>query len=134
MASKNGIITKEELNLKSKNFYELYRRPPALFEPNQTWKIFLACKRGRSHIATGKVCQDYCIAEKITDGIFVVAVADGHGGDDYVKSDIGSQEACNSVVELAKKYSSLDSLNFSCKWTSPEIKEEFFGVWQTAVS
>lgn len=116
-----------------KNFYELYRQPPELFEPNETWKIFLACKRGRSHIATGKVCQDYCVAKKITDGIFVVAVADGHGGDDYVKSDIGSQEACNSVVKLAKKYSSLDSLNFSCKWTSPEIKEELFDVWQTAV-
>lgn len=112
---------------------ELYRCPPHLFEPNPHWKIFLASKRGRSHIATGKVCQDYCLAEKITEELFVTAAADGHGGDDYVKSDVGAKEACNSVVALAKKYSRLDSINFLNKWRSPEFKAELFDRWQAAV-
>ncbi|MBR4904692.1 MAG: protein phosphatase 2C domain-containing protein [Selenomonadaceae bacterium] len=112
---------------------DLYRRPPQLFEPNPNWKIFFACKRGKSHIATGKVCQDYCVAEKITEEIFIAAVADGHGGEDYVKSDVGSVEACNTVIALAKKYSGLDGLNFLAKWNSPEFREELFDTWQTAV-
>lgn len=112
---------------------ELYRKPPQIFEPNEDWKIFLACKRGRSHVATGKVCQDYCVAEKIADEIFAVAVADGHGGDAYVKSDIGSQEACNVIIALAKKYSAFDEKNFVENWTAPEFKSELFDAWQAAV-
>ena len=115
------------------NLEDLYRCPPQLFEPNPNWKIFLASKRGRSHVATGKVCQDYCVAEKITEEIFVTAVADGHGGDDYVKSDVGAKEACNSVIELAKKYSRRDNINFLNKWCSPEFKTELFESWQAAV-
>ena len=111
----------------------LYRCPPQLFEPNRDWKIFSACKRGRSHIATGKVSQDYCVAEKITEEVFVAAAADGHGGDAYVKSDVGSKAACNVIVALAKKYSGLDSQNFWSKWTSTEFKEELFDAWQTDV-
>ncbi len=112
---------------------ELYRRLPALFEPSPHWKVFFACKRGRSHVATGKVCQDYCVAEKISDDIFVVAAADGHGGDAYVKSDVGSMAACNVVVELAKKYSWLADKKFLQKWTSPAFKAEIFDAWQAAV-
>ena len=112
---------------------ETYRQPPQILEPNADWKIFFTSKRGRSHVAAGKVCQDYCIAEKITEKIFVVAVADGHGGDAYVKSDIGSREACNLIVSLAKKYSDLSDRKFLDKWTSPEFKEELFDSWQAAV-
>ena len=112
---------------------ELYRRPPQVIEPNADWKIFFACKRGRSHVAADKVCQDYCVAEKINDEIFIVAAADGHGGEAYVKSDIGSREACNAIVELAKKYSVLGCQNFFNKWTSPEFKREIFDAWQAAV-
>ena len=112
---------------------DLYRRSPQIFEPDLNWKIFTACKRGRSHIAKGTVCQDYCVAEKITEEIFIAAVADGHGGAAYIKSDVGSELACNSIVALAKKYSELDSLNFLSKWTSPEFKDELFDTWRTAV-
>lgn len=112
---------------------DLYRCPPQLFEPNSHWKVFFACKRGRSHIAGGKVCQDYCVAERISEEIFIVAAADGHGGEDYVKSDVGSKEACNAVVSLAKKYSEPDDRIFADKLTAPEFKRELFDTWQTAV-
>ena len=112
---------------------DLYRCPPQLLEPSPNLKIFLASKRGRSHVASGKVCQDYCAAEKITNEIFVTAVADGHGGDDYTKSDVGAKEACISVIELVKKYSGLDSITFLNKWRSPEIKAALFDTWQVAV-
>ena len=76
---------------------DLYRRPPQVFEPDLTWKIFTACKRGRSHVAKDKPCQDYCVAEKISDEIFLAAVADGHGGAAYTKSEVGSAAACEQM-------------------------------------
>ena len=55
---------------------------------------------GESHIASGKPCQDssshHC-DEK--NDIYVVVVCDGHGGDRYFRSDIGSRLLCNITKE-----------------------------------
>ena len=112
---------------------ELYRKPPQVLETCEDLKLFLACKRGRSHVAAGKVCQDYCAAEQVAEEIFVVAVADGHGGDSYLKSDVGSQTACNVIIALTKKYSALDERNFTDTLTAPAFKTELFDAWQAAV-
>ncbi len=49
---------------------------------------------GSSHIASNKPCQDSgkCYHK---DGVSIVIVCDGHGGDSYVRSDVGSQLAAN---------------------------------------
>lgn len=58
------------------------------------------CK-GASHIKTDKVCQDNSIS--ITEpGFSVAIVSDGHGGDRYFRSDIGSKLACDISLELIR--------------------------------
>lgn len=62
---------------------------------------FLVRKKGTSHVVSGTACQDYCITDTI-DNLLITAVADGHGGEAYERSDIGSRLACEKLVELVK--------------------------------
>lgn len=51
-----------------------------------------ARSRGYSHLKDDKPCQDSC--EAFADNYIGLAiVADGHGGDKYIRSDVGSHEA-----------------------------------------
>ena len=59
--------------------------------------IFSRCK-GASHEVSGKVCQDYCQAE-VTDSYTIGVVSDGHGGDRYFRSDVGSKSAVEATLE-----------------------------------
>ena len=112
----------------------LYLKPPTILNTSMGFKVFYACKRGRGHVLSGKVCQDFCLVENISNDILVAVVADGHGGDAYVKSDVGSKKACEVLLELTKEY-----LKFGGKFTlmdklkSPKFKEELIDRWQNAV-
>lgn len=58
---------------------------------------------GFSHTASRKPCQDYgTYFEK--DGVYIAIVCDGHGGDSYVRSNVGSQIATDVTVEKIQKY------------------------------
>lgn len=59
----------------------------------QNVRAFNITARGASHIKTNKVCQDSSDSHDCDDNIAFTIVCDGHGGDDYVRSDIGSKEA-----------------------------------------
>ena len=59
----------------------------------QNVRAFNITARGASHIKLNKVCQDSSDSHDCDDNIAFAIVCDGHGGDDYVRSDIGSQEA-----------------------------------------
>lgn len=69
---------------------------------NNYCTTYFARKKGKSHVASGTVCQDYCLVENIGDDVQVVCVADGHGGEAYTKSDKGSYLACIVFFELIK--------------------------------
>lgn len=49
--------------------------------------------QGESHIATGKVCQDYSYSKVYENGNTIAIVCDGHGGKRYFRSDIGAKIA-----------------------------------------
>lgn len=49
--------------------------------------------RGESHIATGKVCQDYSYSKVHENGNAIAIVCDGHGGKRYFRSNIGAKIA-----------------------------------------
>lgn len=49
--------------------------------------------QGESHIATGKVCQDYSYSHVYENGNTIAIVCDGHGGKRYFRSDIGAKIA-----------------------------------------
>lgn len=60
-------------------------------------EIHTTCQ-GESHKATNKVCQDYSFVE-ITKDFSIAVVCDGHGGERYFRSDIGSKMAAEVSVE-----------------------------------
>ncbi|MDE5696707.1 MAG: protein phosphatase 2C domain-containing protein [Lachnospiraceae bacterium] len=61
-------------------------------------RVFYSSAQGASHIRKNKECQDYS-GSYCDDTCAIAIVCDGHGGDDYVRSGIGSKIAC----EVAKK-------------------------------
>ena len=113
---------------------DLYLKPPTLLNFGIDYKIFYACKRGKGHVQANTVCQDYCLAESINKDIFVAAVADGHGGEAYVKSDVGSRKACEVLLNLIKDYAKFSgSFTLNTKLKSPEFKESLIEKWQNEV-
>ena len=61
--------------------------------------VFNATKQGASHVKKGTVCQDYSLSfQSEEDGIEVAVVCDGHGGDTYVRSDVGSRLAADIAL------------------------------------
>lgn len=62
---------------------------------------------GSSHLASKKPCQDNGTHYN-QDGVCVVVVCDGHGGESYVRSDKGSRIAAeitkNKIIEFVKSH------------------------------
>ena len=56
-------------------------------------KAFNITAQGANHIKHNKVCQDSSLSYYGDENISYAIVCDGHGGDDYVRSEIGSKEA-----------------------------------------
>jgi hypothetical protein len=70
-------------------------------------KGFKARERGFSHIQNGKPCQDaaeFFIGSKKHTGLAIAAVADGHGGDKYFRSEIGSNLAVKIATQELKDF------------------------------
>lgn len=57
--------------------------------------------RGYNHIKVDKICQDFSGAYQ-DENLSMVAVADGHGSDKYIRSDRGSKIAVNSAFATIK--------------------------------
>ena len=71
--------------------------------------VFNKSVRGASHIQSGKPCQDYSISYS-EDGIRVVVVCDGHGGNTYFRSDEGAKIAAQNTLECLINFAKYVSL------------------------
>lgn len=60
--------------------------------------VHFSCQ-GESHIASGKVCQDYSYSKVYEDGNAIAIVCDGHGGKRYFRSNIGAKIAAEVTEE-----------------------------------
>ena len=94
-------------------------------------------RKGESHKATEKPCQDYAFAEH-TSSLSMAIVCDGHGGEKYFRSDIGAKSAVtitkssiHSFVENMKISSfnnegneSVFSHSHFCSYSKAESTEE----------
>ncbi len=59
--------------------------------------------QGASHIESGKECQDHSMVwEDPLLKIRIAAVSDGHGGDRYFRSAIGSRFACEAALDVLR--------------------------------
>lgn len=59
--------------------------------------------QGASHIKSDKVCQDYSFCES-TPELSIALVSDGHGGERYFRSNIGSELACKVSSDLIRTF------------------------------
>ncbi|MCC8037081.1 MAG: protein phosphatase 2C domain-containing protein [Bacteroidales bacterium] len=80
--------------------------------------------RGESHLASGKPCQDCATAVVVDEGCAMAIVSDGHGGDRYFRSDVGSRRLVDitqkAVTAFAHDGGDLEPYRF---FTSEEAKE-----------
>lgn len=81
--------------------------PQASLLCGENFELINSSVRGISHISNSKVCQDATIAcEQYYRGKAIVlsAVSDGHGGEKYIRSDIGAHLAIISFYEVAVEF------------------------------
>ena len=92
--------------------------------------FFTKTETGYSHINSGKRCQDFSASYSDEERTIVTA-CDGHGGNVYIRSHLGSKFASNAVIDVlreiertafykAKKEAVIENirLNILCRWNS----------------
>ena len=60
--------------------------------------------QGESHKADNKPCQDASLSAVFDDGLAIAIVCDGHGGERYFRSDVGSRMATEVISESVKTF------------------------------
>lgn len=79
--------------------------------------------RGASHVRKNTVNQDSIGGGILGNKIAFIAVADGHGGNEYTRSDVGSSLAIKAVMQTL--------MNLPSSSTEADILSELDGVQQT---
>ena len=67
------------------------------------YRGFAFSAQGSSHKEDGRPCQD-ASGVLLTRGYAVAAVADGHGGAKYTRSDVGSRLAVDTALEVLSEF------------------------------
>ncbi len=94
-------------NNTGKNSYDKREKNDNIEE--KKYAIYHFSAQGWNHIKKDTVCQDSSFSyENKNSSVKIIVVADGHGGDDYVRSDIGSkiatEVAIDVMLEFVKEY------------------------------
>ncbi|MCT0225708.1 protein phosphatase 2C domain-containing protein [Synechococcus sp. CS-1328] len=111
------------------------------------WQPARICSRpGAAHQRRGQVCQDWSAAVKLRslDGlpVQVMAVADGHGGARYHRSDIGSRLACTAALTAVAATLETSRLADSAtgqpmeqwrRWLQQDLPQSIITRWRQAV-
>ena len=95
---------------------------------------------GASHQRKGKPCQDSSLSRsfisKNGEELHLMVVSDGHGGERYWLSDVGSRLACEEAakaVEAAVKQNCLDDQVHWQQMLAEELPEEILRQWLAAI-
>ena len=126
------LASGEERTLSAKEKHEIKvlewnekARDPSLYEAYEAkessvipgFRLFAAKKRGRSHVMSGKPCQDDCM---IAEGKRCVILVDADGVSACSRSEEGARIACDVLIELVR------SVEEHC-----ESEEEFVKILQS---
>ena len=98
-------------------------------------KSFNLSVQGASHIKRNKECQDSSISYS-DEKIAIAIVCDGHGGDDYMRSAVGSQCACNAAERNIKSF--LEKVSKEKFFENPEkllkdLEASIINVWNQLI-
>ena len=77
--------------------------------------------------------QDYLKCENINNGV-ICAIADGHSGEFFTKSDKGSKFACEAAIEVLKKYEYKNKNEMKSLIEDKSLQVEIYNKWREFVS
>lgn len=108
------------------------------------WNQPISCSRiGAAHKRKQKPCQDASAALSFRSRdrklVVVIAVADGHGGSNYHRSDIGSRIACEQAVKCIRNtfrerpLGSIRNNDEWLRWLADELPQQIQFCWQQEV-
>lgn len=89
--------------------------------------VFAASVAGKKYLERGLPCQDSSSFLEF-DKVQAIAVADGHGGKDYFRSDIGSRLAVETAFKQIKIFCS--ELTAEERFAENGIKNFEFSLWE----
>ena len=98
---------------------------------------FAFSEQGYNHIKSDKVCQD-CSEHYSDDTMAIIAVADGHGSDNYPRTDRGSSFAVEATISAIKEFvktvedSEIDILTNSNSYLE-QLAKNILANWYAAV-
>ncbi|GAB6108622.1 protein phosphatase 2C domain-containing protein [Fusibacter bizertensis] len=98
-------------------------------------KSFHVSVQGSSHIKKNKECQDASMSY-MDDNCSIAIVCDGHGGDDYVRSAIGSKLAAGAADKNIKKFIGTvgaDDMRNDHKKLLKNLEASIINVWNEAI-
>ena len=98
-AEKHLMLIQNQLeDAKHPASYETYECH--ISEADKRIQLFVARRKGESHVRSKTPCQDYCLSTSV-NGCTILADADGVGSCEH--SDIGSRLACEAVVRAVQE-------------------------------
>ena len=87
---------------------------------------------GYSHIKENKCCQDYSACYHDEERTIITA-CDGHGGDLYVRSHLGSKFASEAVIKVLKELERGDFYKYSRKDIRNNLRLKILCEWNAMV-
>lgn len=96
------------------------------------FSVFSESIVGYKNEIKNKASQDYLKFKNINNGI-ICTVADGHSGDFFINSHKGSKFACESAIEVLKKYENLDINKMKSLLEDKTLQIEICKQWRVLV-
>lgn len=101
-----------------------------------------ASRTGAAHRRAGRPCQDAVLCRELRglegQPVMVMAVADGHGGRRYRRSEVGSRLACETALAAVQGALAARSLDGGeegwSRWLERDLPEAIQGGWLEAVA
>ena len=87
---------------------------------------------GYSHVKENKRCQDYSACYHDEERTIITA-CDGHGGDIYVRSHLGSKFASDAVIKVLKELERTDFYKYSKKDICNKLRLNILCEWNNLV-
>lgn len=96
------------------------------------FSVFSRSVVGYKNEIKDKTSQDYLKFENIKNGI-ICAIADGHSGDFFINSHKGAKFACESAIEVLKKYENEDKNKIKSLLDNKRLQIEICNLWRYLV-